>query len=135
MGRQPWSPNRVLKSFAWMAFAGFAGPVAADYLAPSLGPNFFDSSIRRYDADGVEILNGGMPFIPSFAAGRLGFSQGVTVGPDGNIYVSSNNLTTGAGEILFFDPTGAPLSHIGGEPGAGAARALLRRARASGGRV
>lgn len=117
MGRQPWSVIVVLRSVSWIAVIGFAGPVVADFLAPSLGPSFADSSVHRYDATGNEILSGGMPFLPNFAAGRLGFSQGVTIGPDGNIYLSSNNLLTGAGEILFFDPTGAPLSHDGGEPG------------------
>jgi len=117
MSRHPWSPLAVLKSIACLSLAAFADPAVADYVASSLGPNFFDGSVRRYESDGDEILNGGMPFLPSFAAGRLGFSQGITIGPNGNIYVSSNNLITGAGEILFFDPTGAPLSHDGGEPG------------------
>ncbi len=87
-------------------------PALADFLAASLGPNFFDGSVLRYNSAGEAIAGG----IPGFTAG-LGFSQGVTIGPDGSIYVSSNNLLTGAGEVLFFDPSGSPLNHEGGQPG------------------
>lgn len=108
-------PPRRLATMHWLFLAVLApaAPAAADYLAASLGPNFYDSSVLRYNADGSPAAAGS---IPSFTAG-LGFSQGVTVGPGGNIYVSSNNLATGAGEILFFDPTGAPLAHAGGQSG------------------
>jgi hypothetical protein len=97
----------------FLALLSPASPAWADFLASSLGPNFIDGSVLRYDATGSPSPAGS---IPSFTAG-LGFSQGVTIGPDGNIYVSSNNLITGAGEILFFDPSGTPLSHAGGQPG------------------
>ena len=103
-------PSLKLSVFCVLIVATSA---SADFLASSLGPNFFDGSVLRYDADGTQLLDGD---IPSFTAG-LGFSQGVTIGPDGNVYVSSNNLISGAGEILFFDPTGTPLSHDGGQPG------------------
>jgi DNA-binding beta-propeller fold protein YncE len=88
-----------------------AAPAAADYLAASLGPNFFDSSILRYSADGDPIAEGD---IPSGTAG-LGFAQAVTIGPDGNIYVSHSGQS--GGQILFFDPAGSPLTLAGGQPG------------------
>lgn len=96
-----------------LAAATLFSTAEADYVSSSLGPNFFDSSVYRYEPDGDPIPSA---TIPNFTAG-LGFSQGITVGPDGNIYVSSNNLVNGAGEILFFDPAGNPLSHDGGQPG------------------
>jgi hypothetical protein len=90
-----------------------ASPAAADYLAASLGPNFVDGSVERFDDDGNLLEGQG---IANGTAG-LGMPQGITIGPDGNIYVSSVNNSTGAGEILFFDPSGAPLSHSGGQVG------------------
>jgi hypothetical protein len=103
----------VLLALTSLAAISTLSSVKADFLASSLGPNFVDSSVYRYEPDGDPIPSG---TIPSFTAG-LGFAQGITIGPDGNIYVSSSNLTTGAGEILFFDPSGTPLSHDGGQPG------------------
>jgi hypothetical protein len=88
-----------------------AAPAAADFLAASLGPNFFDSSVLRYSADGTPITEGD---IPSGTAG-LGFAQAVTIGPDGNIYVSHSGQT--GGQVLFFDPAGNPLTLPGGQPG------------------
>lgn len=90
-----------------------ADTAIADFVASSLGPNFLDSSVLRYDAEGSPL---GSRNIANGTVG-LGFSQGVKIGPDGNIYVSSNNLQTGAGEILFFDSSGNPLSHDGGQLG------------------
>jgi sugar lactone lactonase YvrE len=87
-----------------------AAPAAADFLAASLGPNFFDTSVLRYSADGTPITDGD---IPSGTAG-LGFAQAVTIGPDGNIYVSNSGA---AGQVLFFDPAGNPLTLAGGQPG------------------
>jgi sugar lactone lactonase YvrE len=88
----------------------------ADILAASLGPNFADGSVPRLEDDGTPIPGGG---IPQFSGG-IGLPGGVTIGPDGNIYVASLNPQTGAGEVLFFDrETRAPLSspHVGGRDG------------------
>ncbi|HEX2477556.1 MAG TPA: hypothetical protein VHK01_22560 [Lacipirellulaceae bacterium] len=70
----------------------------ADFLA---GDFKFNSVFRFDDETGAEVPGG----IPAGAAG-LEATAGVTVGPNGNIYVSSQNT----GEILFYDgETGAPL--------------------------
>jgi hypothetical protein len=80
----------------------------ADILAGS----FFDSRILRLDDETGAELPGGI----SAGSAGLAFPAGVAVGPDGNIYVSSN-LT---GEILFYNgATGAPLPspHVGERDG------------------
>jgi DNA-binding beta-propeller fold protein YncE len=78
---------------------GFIAPARADLLA---GDFKFNSVFRFNDETGAEVPGG-------IAAGSAGLeaTAGVAVGPDGNIYVSSQNT----GEILFYDgETGAPLS-------------------------
>lgn len=73
-------------------------PCLTDLLA---GDFKFNSVLRFDDATGAEVRGG----IPPGSAG-LQATAGVTVRPDGNIYVSSQNT----GEILFYDGrTGAPL--------------------------
>lgn len=73
--------------------------IRADILAGMLGPQFADGSVPRFEDDGTPIPGSG---IPQFSGG-IGLPGGVTVGPDGNIYVASLNGLTGAGEILRYD--------------------------------
>ncbi|MEX2171435.1 MAG: hypothetical protein WD851_19100 [Pirellulales bacterium] len=87
----------------WVAIASIA---QADILGASFGPNFADGSVPRFEDDGTPIPGAG---IPQFSAG-IGLPGGVTIGPDGNIYVATVDGQTGTGEILFFDgDTLAPL--------------------------
>ncbi len=79
----------------------------ADLLAGS----YAYSTVFRYDDDGAPIANGVDP-----GAAGLNFAAGMTIGPEGNIYVSS----LGTGEILYYDgATGDPLPspHAGGRDG------------------
>lgn len=102
--------------FALSLFAAITSVAQADILAGSFGPNFADGSVPRFEDDGTTIPGGG---IPQFSAG-IGLPGGVTIGPDGNIYVASLNPQTGAGEVLFYDgETLAPLPspHVGGRDG------------------
>ena len=86
---------------------------SADILAASFGPNFADGSVPRFEDDGTALPGSG---IPQFSGG-IGLPGGVTVGPDGNIYVASLNGLTGAGEILKYDgDTLAPLGLFGTMP-------------------
>jgi hypothetical protein len=86
--------------------------VAASCFGDLLVGTQFESSVLRIDeATGDELPNGVAP-------GSAGLTKvsGVTVGPDGNIYVSSLNT----GEVLFYDgDTGLPLPspHPGGRDG------------------
>ncbi len=77
-------------------------PMVAASLADLLAGDFKFNSVFRFDDEsGVEVPGG----IPVGSAG-LQATAGVEIGPDGNIYVSSQNT----GEILFYDgETGAPL--------------------------
>lgn len=72
----------------------------------------FEGGVRRIDeTTGQTLPNGIAP-----GSAGLAFTSGVTVGPDGNIYVSSR----GTGEVLFYDgTTGQPLPspHEGGRAG------------------
>lgn len=91
-------------------------PSFADVLA---GAAFDSAVLRLHDETGISVAGG----IPSFSGG-LFLTSGVTVGPDGNIYVSSR----GTGDVLYYDgQTGAslglfaelpdnPPSEPGGEP-------------------
>jgi DNA-binding beta-propeller fold protein YncE len=72
----------------------------------------FEGGVLRLDETTGAAAPGG---IGPGSAG-LSLTSGVTVGPDGNIYVSSR----GTGEVLFFDgDSGSPLPspHSGGRPG------------------
>lgn len=71
-------------------------------LADLLGGDFAFNSVFRFDDEtGAEVPGG----IPMGTAG-LAATAGVTVGPDGNIYASSQNT----GEILFYNGrSGTPL--------------------------
>ncbi|MEX0612866.1 MAG: NHL repeat-containing protein [Pirellulales bacterium] len=72
----------------------------------------FEGGVLRLDELTGAAVPGGIP--PGNAG--LSLTSGVTVGPDGNIYVSSR----GTGEVLFFDgDSGSPLPspHLGGRPG------------------
>jgi sugar lactone lactonase YvrE len=83
-------------------------PARGDIL---VGTQFASSVLRIDDSTGASLPGG----VASGSAG-LSMTSGVTVGPDGNIYVSS----LGTGEVLFFDgDTGQPLPspHAGGRPG------------------
>ena len=91
--------------------------VSLDSLVPNearadlLAGSYAYSTVFRYDDDGTPIANG-----VGFGSAGLNFASGNTVGPDGNIYVSS----LGTGEILFYDgQTGVPLPspHVGGRDG------------------
>lgn len=101
--------NWRLATILWVVSASLlaiAVPNAqGDYLGASFGPNFFDGSIARFDDAGSPIAGGSI----ANGTGGLGFPQGVTVGPDGTIYVSSSNLSTGAGEILHYSASGTSL--------------------------
>jgi len=112
MNRSRLAPLTATAGSLFLSIA-LASPATADYLAASLGPNFVDGSVERFDDQGNQLAGQGI----ANGTGGLGMPQGITIGPDGNIYVSSVNNSTGAGEILFFDPSGAPLSHSGGQVG------------------
>jgi DNA-binding beta-propeller fold protein YncE len=83
-------------------------PARADLWGISTDASY--SRVIRFDHETGAELPGG---IPSGSAG-LAAPSGITVGPDGNLYVSSRNTA----QILFYDgESGAPLSHAGGSPG------------------
>jgi DNA-binding beta-propeller fold protein YncE len=70
--------------------------------ADLLGGDFKFNSVFRFDDETGDEVPGGIPL----GSAGLEATAGVTVGPDGNIYVSSQNT----GEILFYDgKTGARL--------------------------
>ncbi len=72
----------------------------------------FEGGVRRID----ETTGADLPNNISPGSAGLQLTSGVTVGPDGNIYVSSR----GTGEVLFYDgDTGLPLPspHAGGRDG------------------
>lgn len=76
-----------------------------------VGTQFEHSVLRIDEASGLELPNGVAP-----GSAGLANVSGVTVGPDGNIYVSS----LGTGEVLYYDgQTGLPLPspHVGGRDG------------------
>ncbi len=115
-----------LASFGTMIFS--CGPLVPNCQADLLAGDFKFNSVFRFDDEtGAEVLGG----IPAGGAG-LEATAGVIVGPDDNIYISSQNT----GEILYYHgETGAPLpsplpggrdglfarlrteSHPGGAPG------------------
>ncbi|HEY3392081.1 MAG TPA: hypothetical protein VGK58_05200 [Lacipirellulaceae bacterium] len=78
-------------------------PMVDASLADLLAGDFkFNSVFRFDDVTGAEVPGG----IPAGSAG-LEATAGLEIGPDGNIYVSSQNT----GEVLFYDgETGAPLA-------------------------
>jgi DNA-binding beta-propeller fold protein YncE len=84
--------------------AAFSDALVATSRADLLAGDFKFNSVFRFDEEEdpvIEVAGG----IPAGSAG-LEATAGVEVGPDGNIYVSSQNT----GEVLFYDgPTGAPL--------------------------
>ena len=84
-----------------------------------VGAPFANAVWRIDEQDGSSVLGG---IAPSSAG--LEFPSGVTVGPDGNIYVSSLNT----GEVLFYDgDTGLPLP----SPHAGERQGLFATLRTS----
>ena len=89
----------ALGILALAAVAGLAGtPSQADWFAG----DYRLSSVFRFDEHTGAELPGN---IPQGTAG-LDAAAGVTIGPDGSLYVASQN----SGEILFFNSTtGAPL--------------------------
>ncbi len=99
MMRQNRGRGRSASSFLlFLLVSSLAWPCRADLLG---GDFKFNSVFRFDDVTGVEVPGG----IPAGSAG-LEATAGVAVGPDGNIYVSSQNT----GEILFYDgETGTPL--------------------------
>ncbi len=87
----------------WICAVNFiAGHLTRSCFADLLAGDFKFNSVFRFDDEtGAEVSGG----IPMGTAG-LEATAGVTVGSDGNIYVSSQNT----GEILFYNgKTGAPL--------------------------
>jgi len=91
--------------------------VSIDFMVPEathadlLAGSYAFGGVFRYDDDGNSIAGG-----IGFGSAGLAFAGGMTVGPDGNIYVSSQ----GTGEILFYDgATGTPLAspHAGSRDG------------------
>lgn len=87
-------------------------PRPAPCLADLLVGTAFEGGVWRLDEMTGAQLPGGVP--PGSAG--LALTSGVTVGPDGNIYVSSR----GTGEVLFYDgDSGLPLPspHAGERPG------------------
>jgi outer membrane protein assembly factor BamB len=107
------SCNTMMTRFARFALVvslfGFSTSRSfADFL---VGTQFESSVLRIDEATGAELPNGVTP-----GSAGLANVSGVTVGPDGNIYVSSLNT----GEVLFYDgDTGLPLPspHAGGRDG------------------
>ncbi len=104
-----------LHAYTYATLLIFAGSLSffcstsarADFLSGS----YAFSSVSRFQDDGTPLGNG-----IGFGSAGLNQAAGVTVGPDGNIYVSS----IASGEILFYDgATGAPLPspHDGGRDG------------------
>jgi DNA-binding beta-propeller fold protein YncE len=108
--RQPRFGLRYFVCFFTVSM--FANVAATSCRADLLAGDFKFNSVFRFDDEtGAEVPSG----IPVGSAG-LEATAGVEVGPDGNIYVSSQNT----GEILFYDgETGAPLPSplSGGRPG------------------
>jgi hypothetical protein len=91
-------PTALLASIVFLAALATAAPSFADVLA---GAAFDSAVLRLKDDTGISLAGG----IPSFSGG-LFLTSGVTVGPDGNIYVSSR----GTGDVLRYDgQTGASL--------------------------
>lgn len=88
---------------AGLSFGQTATAFGADLWAAST----FTSGVFRIDDQTGDLLPNDIPSgYPTGSAG-LNFATGVTVGPDGNVYVSSQL----SGEILFYDGvTGAPLT-------------------------
>jgi sugar lactone lactonase YvrE len=87
------------------ALACVAYFAATPCFADILGADFFFNSVLRLDHQSGAYLPGGITGGFPGSAG-LESPAGVTVGPDGNIYVSSQ----GTGEILFYEgSTGAAL--------------------------
>ncbi len=75
--------------------------IALPAQAEILAGDFKFNGVFRFDDNGDPIAGA----IPSESAGLLG-TAGLTIGPDGNIYVASKD----SGEVLFFDgKTGTPL--------------------------
>jgi hypothetical protein len=86
------------------AISGWLVPISC--MADLLGGDFKFNGVFRFDDETGTESPGGIPSGTPSGGGGLEAAAGVTVGPDGNIYVSSQNT----GEILFYDgDTGMPL--------------------------
>jgi sugar lactone lactonase YvrE len=86
----------------------YSGRCFGDFL---IGTAFEGGVLRLEETNGLPRPGGIAP-----GSAGLSLTSGVTVGPDGNIYVSSR----GTGEVLFFDGnSGSPLPspQVGGRPG------------------
>lgn len=101
--------NRAVSlSICVLLFNSIGGPCFADLLVAT---QFEDSVLRIDEQTGAELPNGVAP-----GSAGLDAPSGLTVGPDGNIYVSSLNT----GQVLFFSgTTGLPLPspHMGAPDG------------------
>jgi hypothetical protein len=83
--------NKCIISLGIVVFASAPGLKAADLLVNSLA----SQNVLRYDGS-TGAFKG--VFIPS-GTGGVGFTNGITYGPDGNVYLSSNNAPGPGGHI------------------------------------
>jgi hypothetical protein len=95
------------QSVGWLlVLALVAGSAPARCPADILGGDFKFNGVFRFDDKTGAEVPGGIPSGTPSGGGDLQATAGVTVGPDGNIYVASQNT----GEVLFYNgKTGAPL--------------------------
>ncbi|HTQ40015.1 MAG TPA: dockerin type I domain-containing protein [Pirellulales bacterium] len=97
--------NLALITLLWNTMTSASRADSFDLLVS----NYFGSSVQQIGDSGSNFTT----LVPS-GSGGLNLTTGVTIGPDGNVYVSSNTVNdenpNGVGQVLQYSPNGTFLS-------------------------